>query len=662
MRRKIKQDYNEFAQGYENKTMDDLCRSTGQFELQVQQKFLKKLVHEHPMRPILLYHGIGSGKTCTSITIAEETMKLHPTKKILVILPARLKSNFINELMSQCSEGAYITEQEFTTYMNPATSSTLKKRIYKRFLENVGNNYTIMSFERFRISVMKSTNPKEYLKDLTRDKLVIIDEVHNLINPALKYETLEFMENGGKPGKKTKAIHSLLLFLMARTAYDSTQFVYMTATPIFDNIKQMILLAKIMNPNQDLEDILTPKSKIEDVIPYFAKKVSYFPGSSPKAYPSVSYEMINVEPSDYQYTLLKLIRPYFWEKDDEISNSFFSLERQVSIFSHVTKEIAEDVNAPKDYKRTLKETIKLALNNPERYMPKLVKIFEKLELPGKHLVYSNFVTLGGTLLGKLLKKRGWVSFKDVLDGKVSNPTPYKCFAIWDGKTSDTNKDSIKTVANSIDNIDGKMLKLVIGSPAMKEGVSFKHIQHYHIIDPVWNQSTRTQVEGRAIRFCSHFDISENDPILKRHVVIHQYKLLYPEAVDIATTKKLIDEISIDSWIYDKVIPRKYKKVKVAESALRRVSIDYYLFRKLYKSQNKSTPELDSKVSIFSLSEQLSPFESEPENKRKEKKPPTTCMPKSRQPPCEEGFDERPNKHGDPCCFKETRAKRKPKVV
>lgn len=655
MRRKIREAHAEFAQGYDNKTMNELCHNTGKFELQVQQQFLKKLVHEHPMRPLLLYHGIGSGKTCTSITIAEETMKLHPTKKILVILPARLKSNFINELMSQCSEGAYITEQEFTTYMNPETAPALRKRIYKRFLENVGNNYTIMSFERFRIDAMKAKNPKEYLRELTRNKLIIIDEVHNLLNPALKDTALEYMETGGRVGPKTKAVQTLLFFLMVRNAHDNTQFVYMTATPVFDNMKQMVLLAKLVNPNMEIN--LNAKSNINDIVPYLAQKVSYFPGSSPKAYPSVSYEMNDIVPSNYHHLLLKLIRPLVGKKEDEedITNSFFSLERQVSIFAHVSKEIASDIDAPKDYKRTLQETIKLALKNPDRYMPKLNKIVGNLSLAGKHLVYSNFVKLGGSMLGKLLNKKGWVSFKDVLNGTVQTPPPYKCYAIWDGKTSDADKDAIKTVANSLDNIDGKLLKVIIGSPAMKEGVSFKHIQHYHLLDPVWNQSTKTQVEGRAVRFCSHYDIPENDPILKRHVVIHQYKIIYPQSmfsfpVDIETTKKLIDQISIDNWIYDKVIPRKYKKVKIAEAALRKVSIDYYLFRKLYQSHNKSTPLLDSKSSIFSLSKA-----SEGEIKTT-----TTCKPKSRQPPCSEGFAERPNKHGDPCCFKETRAKRKAK--
>ena len=53
------------------------------------------------------------------------------------------------------------------------------------------------------------------------------------------------------------------------------------------------------------------------------------------------------------------------------------------------------------------------------------------------------------------------------------------------------------------------IKVLIGSPSIKEGISFKHIQHIHLIDPVWNIAGKKQIEGRAIRFCSHFDIDEN---------------------------------------------------------------------------------------------------------------------------------------------------------
>ena len=55
------------------------------------QQLLKNFMSNNsPYKGILLYHGLGTGKTCTSITIAEHLKK---DKNIIVMLPASLKNN-----------------------------------------------------------------------------------------------------------------------------------------------------------------------------------------------------------------------------------------------------------------------------------------------------------------------------------------------------------------------------------------------------------------------------------------------------------------------------------------------------------------------------------------------------------------------------------------
>ena len=48
-----------------------------------------------PYRGLLLYHGLGSGKTCSSIAIAEG---MKSNKRIVLMTPASLKMNFFSEL------------------------------------------------------------------------------------------------------------------------------------------------------------------------------------------------------------------------------------------------------------------------------------------------------------------------------------------------------------------------------------------------------------------------------------------------------------------------------------------------------------------------------------------------------------------------------------
>ena len=67
-----------------------------------QQIFLQNYVKDNydNIDKLLLYHGIGTGKTRSSILIAEEIMKNHKKMKAIIILPARLKTNYIDELLS----------------------------------------------------------------------------------------------------------------------------------------------------------------------------------------------------------------------------------------------------------------------------------------------------------------------------------------------------------------------------------------------------------------------------------------------------------------------------------------------------------------------------------------------------------------------------------
>ena len=56
-----------------------------------------------PYRGLLIYHGLGSGKTCSSIAIAEG-IKHH--QKVIVMTPASLRQNYIEEL-KKCGDDLY---------------------------------------------------------------------------------------------------------------------------------------------------------------------------------------------------------------------------------------------------------------------------------------------------------------------------------------------------------------------------------------------------------------------------------------------------------------------------------------------------------------------------------------------------------------------------
>ena len=78
------------------------------FSLLTHQKIVRDYLNLYtPYRGLLLYHGLGSGKTCTSIGIAEG---MKSAKEIVVMTPASLATNFFTEI-KKCGDILYRKNQ-----------------------------------------------------------------------------------------------------------------------------------------------------------------------------------------------------------------------------------------------------------------------------------------------------------------------------------------------------------------------------------------------------------------------------------------------------------------------------------------------------------------------------------------------------------------------
>ena len=166
------------------------------------QKLLKNFMSNNsPYKGILLYHGLGTGKTCTSITIAENLKK---EKNIIVMLPASLKNNFIYKGLLFCGDEEYKNDEEK----------------YKK-------KYTFVSY-----------NSAYVLNDLKKigsldNKVIIIEEVHNLISIIMSG-----LEGSGKLGKE---LYNLLMNA------NNTKIIALSGTPIINDIFEVAILFNILN-------------------------------------------------------------------------------------------------------------------------------------------------------------------------------------------------------------------------------------------------------------------------------------------------------------------------------------------------------------------------------------------------------------------------------
>ena len=90
--------FSDFALPPRPKTLNYSACDNMQMRTYEYQKFVREYMRQaSPYRGILVYHGLGSGKTCTAIATAEALYGAS-NKKIIVMTPISLQENFINEL------------------------------------------------------------------------------------------------------------------------------------------------------------------------------------------------------------------------------------------------------------------------------------------------------------------------------------------------------------------------------------------------------------------------------------------------------------------------------------------------------------------------------------------------------------------------------------
>lgn len=160
--------------------------------------------------------------------------------------------------------------------------------------------------------------------------------------------------------------------------------------------------------------------------------------------------------------------------------------------------------------------------------------------------------------------------------KTGMPPPHQFFPATfisvTGKTTEEAADIIPedkkqildNVFSHLDNKEGKNIKFVLGSKVMSEAISLKNVSEVHILDVYFNLGKVDQVIGRAIRHCSHYQIT-NDENKFPEVSIYKY----------AVTAE--NGLSSEEELYKKA-ELKYMLIKKVERALKEVAIDCPLNR------------------------------------------------------------------------------------
>ena len=149
------------AAGVADGTIDPCSSAAAEkvFELTPVQRLVSRFMH--PLTPymgLLLFHGVGVGKTCSAVTIAEQCLEAAPTSKVIVLVPQALKENFKRTVIDpsklvwdpvigqwetrQCTGLAYLER------LGLLTNPDIKAVTYK-LEEDRRNRYTVTGYQAF---------------------------------------------------------------------------------------------------------------------------------------------------------------------------------------------------------------------------------------------------------------------------------------------------------------------------------------------------------------------------------------------------------------------------------------------------------------------------------------------------------------------------------
>lgn len=212
-------------------------------DLYLHQQFIRDYMqYDSAIQGILLYHGLGRGKSCGSIAIAEANKNHMKKKSIVVMSPASLEANYIGELM-KCGDKLYKTQQHWEklsySVNNDIPNNIIKKNggfwlsvpnkkpNYDSLSENdkteiklqlnavVKTEYHFIHYNGLRSSILdeweKYENPSFF-----SNKVIIVDEVHNLISMIV---------GGGNIGKR---VYKMLMDA------ENTKFIFLSGTPMIN--------------------------------------------------------------------------------------------------------------------------------------------------------------------------------------------------------------------------------------------------------------------------------------------------------------------------------------------------------------------------------------------------------------------------------------------
>ena len=595
---------------------DDPCKIKTKMELRKYQEFISKyLDYNSPHKEILLYHGLGSGKTAATINLMNILYNYSPSWNVFIFIKASIKNDWLNELNKWLAKDEFedrFKNIKFINYDSPFAD--------KNFLDAIKDS------------------------DSSKQPIYIFDEAHNFINNV--YNNIV-----SKTGKRAYVIYDYIQ--QEKKDNPDTRIILITGTPAINNPFEIALIFNLLRPDTfpnsetKFREIYIKDNKLNNETKNMFQRrliglVSHYSGGDPTLFAEKRMNMITVNMHPYHqemYEHYEQIEEKIEKskarsvKNSKIPSTYKSFTRQSCNFVFPTinskingetrprpsqfKTSAQDIQRllegkevqTKDnvhiqyidiinlYMKELNNYFKKVNENDLKNKKSLLKdvdvfinkykynydkfwkeykdksdllnefykcsckitamIFQSLSSKGPLIMYSTYVRMEGIEVIKLyLKFFGFSSYSP--DKNKEN----KCFTEFHGGISFEERERNKKIFNKKENLTGKLIKIILISPAGAEGISLMNVRQVHVLEPYWNEIRINQLIGRAIRQCSHGDL----PMEERYVDVYRY-------ISARKNKKQTTDENIQG-----LADKKYKLINSFLDTLKEIAVDCELFK------------------------------------------------------------------------------------
>jgi superfamily II DNA or RNA helicase len=306
------------------KENEDPCNVETKLELRMYQEFVGQYLGPRtPYSGILLYHGLGSGKTATAINLMNILYNYDHNYNFIVLIKASLRKD--------------PWEEDLRVWLG--------KTGLESNTDNLNQNTALNAYESINFihydSPYADRNFMDTIKklDVSKPMVYIIDEAHNFIRNV-------YSNINSKSGKRASTIYDYIY--RNKREQPGTKVVLISATPVINIPFELSLLFNLLRPeifpNSEAEfnRIFVTRSAYPELNPskknLFERRilglVSYYVGATPDLYAKEITDYVTLPMSDFQYQTYRV----FETLEEKIQQKAIRTGRKSKLYRTYTRQ------------------------------------------------------------------------------------------------------------------------------------------------------------------------------------------------------------------------------------------------------------------------------------------------------------------------------------